>query len=37
MHAKEMSTEVLEVQPLSYMTQIDNMNESNIILKAAKS
>lgn len=31
-----MSPEVLEVQPLSYITQVENMNESNIILKAAK-
>lgn len=37
MNTKEMSTEVLEVQPLSYITQVDNMHESNIILKAAKS
>lgn len=37
MHTKEMSTEVLEVQPLSYMTQVDNVDESNMILKAAKS
>lgn len=37
MHTKEMSTEMLEVQPLSYMTQVDNMNESNIILKAVQS